>query len=483
MKRKEVHVVIGAGIAGCLSAITRTRAGYEVVLLEKEQARSPGTYPLCTQTSNIVSENHSGAEYPFDPRSARDCLDGRIVNQQFFPELIYGGKTYTYVIASQSMVDNGYDIVAQCRANMEVIRSHYMRRCAEDPSNAVFGGPGAICRELSTVKGVNDVAVVFITPQRGVNPVLVSTILEWEIKRNGIDFREGSTVTSVAERRDGRYQVEFAGAGGTRESLVADQVSLCSGATAFRMARRLSPSFEFPEIFMALREILYVDLPDGTDKNFTCLKLEDSFGGLFSPMNEHAAMIYYPPAGHIMNAVMDPASCMLPAEYPRHLADGHPEMQERAEWTLDQLRKFYPELRRSTILRTYLKVAINTVSDSRVRRNIGVFVVRPGATVTVLPKWTMCAVNARKELALALEHSASSGNIEPREVSELLAHATKTCWEAAPTWAAEPTEVAARAARHAVNMNTPQMIAEIFSDPSAGAGESATWATKASRTP
>lgn len=459
MKRKELHIVIGGGIAGCLSAIFRSRAGYQVVLLEKQQAQSSGAHPVCTQTSNIVSENHSGAEYPFDPQSARDCLDGRIENERLFPEVIYGGKTYSRIIASRSMMDDGHDIVGQCRANMEVIRSHYAKRWAEDSSNAVFGRPSAVCREVATVEGVNDVAAAFITPQRGMNSVFVSAVLEWELKRCGVEFRQGSSVTALTRLNDNKYRVEFENAERKLESLVADQVSLCSATRAFGMAKMLNPSLEFPKIFLALRTILYVDLPDGTDKTFTCLKLEDSYGGMLSPLNQHCAMIYHPPAAHIMNIVMDPASCRFPDEYARYLAHGPPKFEVRARQTLRRLREFYPELRRSEILGSYLKVAINTVDDSRIRRNIGVFSVQSGCTITVLPKWTMCAVNAKKELALALDHSLSAGNIEPEEARELRFQATKHRLEAPADWTEKPETLTAYATKHAVNMRLPKVLA------------------------
>lgn len=473
MKTTELHVVIGGGVAGCLSAITRSRSGYQVVLLEKERARSPGTYPICTQTSNIVSENHSGAEYPFDPQSARDCLDGRIENERFFPETIYGGKTYSRIIASRSMMADGYDIVGQCRRNMEVLRSHYARRCQEDASNAVFGppdpdpdpDPDGVCREIATVDNVRDVAAAFLTPQRGMNPVFVAAQLEWELRRSGVDFREGSSVTDVSRLPDGRYRINFVNAEGATEQLLADQVSLCSATAAFRMARQLNPALEFPKLYMALREILYVDLPDGTDKNFTCLKLEDAYGGMFSPLNEHCAMIYHPPAAHVMNVVMDPVSCRFPAEYTRYLKEGHPEAERRARWTLSKLCTFYPELARSSILGVYLKIAINTVSDSRVRRNIGVFTVQPGCTMTVLPKWTMCAVNARRELALALEESVARGNLEREEADRWLAQAVTAPREPLSPWATREEALTAYARKQAINMRVPEVLAIPFKKP------------------
>lgn len=472
--------MIGGGVAGCLAAITRSRSGYQVVLLEKERARSPGTYPICTQTSNIVSENHSGAEYPFDPQSARDCLDGRIENERFFPETIYGGKTYSRIIASRSMMADGHDIVGQCRRNMEVLRSHYARRCREDASNAVFGPHDPdpdldnVCREIATVANVRDVAAAFLTPQRGMNPVFVAAQLEWELRRSGVDFREGSSVTGITRLPDGRYRIDFVNADGATEQLLADQVSLCSATAAFRMARQLNPSLEFPKLYMALREILYVDLPDGTDKNFTCLKLEDAYGGMLSPLNEHCAMIYHPPAAHVMNVVMDPVSCRFPTEYARYLKEGHPEAERRAQWTLGKLRDFYPELARSSILGVYLKIAINTVSDSRVRRNIGVFTVQPGCTMTVLPKWTMCAVNARRELALALEESVARGNLEPEEADHLLDHAATSRPEPLSSWAAREETLTAYARKHAINMRVPEVLAIPFKKPGRSAAHAHT---------
>jgi hypothetical protein len=462
MKQRELHVVIGAGIAGCLAAITRSRAGYDVVVLERERARGTGAYPVCTQTSNIVSENHSGAEYPFDPQSARDCLDGRIANARFFPDVIFGGKTYSRIIASQSMMEDGYDIVGQCRANMDVIRAHYGRRCEEDPVNAVFGEPSTICREVETVPGVSDVASAFVTPQRGINPVLVSAAIDWELRLCGVDFREGSSVTTVTRCDDSKYRVEYLAADGRKESLIADQVSICAATAGFQMARSLNREMAFPRVFMALRAIFYVDLPDGTGKNFTCLKLEDAYGGMFSPLNASCAMVYHPPAAHIMNVAMDPRTCDLPAAYVHYLAAGHPAMGERAELTLRRLREFYPELRRSKILGAYLKVAVNTVSDSRVRRNIGVFKIRSGATLTVLAKWTMCASNAQRDLALALAHSVSCGNAEADEAHVLLGSAMRACWEAPPEWARAPEALVRMAKKHALNMSVPEVLAQGF---------------------
>lgn len=129
---------------------------------------------------------------------------------------------------------------------------------------------------------------------------------------------------------------------------------------------------------------------------------------------------------------------------------------------MDKLRGYFPELSRSSVLRSYLKIAINAVSDNRARRNIGVSTIRPGATMTVLPKWTMCVLNAGKEVALALDHSVSRGNIEPDEVPELLRKATQPCWSETPEWAADPDSTAKQTVKHAVNMGIPEIVATTF---------------------
>ncbi|MFG1779026.1 FAD-dependent oxidoreductase [Micromonospora sp. NPDC049048] len=464
MKRTELHIVIGGGIAGCLAAIMRRRAGYRVLLLERAEARSPEAYPICTGASNIVSENHSGAEYPFDPQSARDCFDGRLVNERFFPDLIFGGKDQSRVIASRAMQDSGTDIVGQCRDNMRVIQERYAQRCADDPADALFGAPDQICREIPTPDGVSDVAATFVTPQRGINPVVVTALLDQELRRCGVEVRGGAEVTDVSRRPDGTYQVEYV-EDGDRRTVVGDQVSLCAATETPAVARRLNPSLGLPPIYMALRQILFVHLPEGTSRNYTCLKLEDEYGGMLSPFSRDTALVYYPPAAHIAVHRVDPTTYALPDDFRHFLRNGHPEAAERARLALRQLSQWYPEVRGAEVVSSHLKVAINTTDSSRLRRNAGVFDVAPGCTATVLLKWTMCVVNAQRDLEAALRHSIATGNADRDEYAGLVARAT------API--APPSDVSAWQRRlriFAQNMGVPDQLARPFVD-IAGADE------------
>jgi glycine/D-amino acid oxidase-like deaminating enzyme len=458
VKRTELHIVIGGGIAGCLAAIMRRRAGYRVLLLERAEPRSPEAHPICTGASNIVSENHSGAEYPFDPQSARDCFDGRLVNERFFPDLVFGGKDYSRVIASRAMQDSGTDIIGQCRDNMRVIQDRYAQRCAEDPANALFGAPEQVCREIPAPEGISDVGATFVTPQRGINPVVVTALLDQELRRCGVEVRGGAEVTEVSRRSDGTYHVEYV-EDEVRKTVVGDQVSLCAATETPAMARRLNPSLALPSIYMALRQILFVDLPDGTTRDYTCLKLEDEYGGMLSPFSRDTALVYYPPAAHIAVHRVDPTTYALPDDFRHYLRNGHPEARERAELALRQLSQWYPEVRGAEVVSAHLKVAINTTDSSRLRRNAGVLDVAPGCTATVLLKWTMCVVNAQRDLEAALRHSIATGNADRDEYADLVARATVPI--------APPSDLAAWQRRLGVfarNMGVPERLAVPFVD-------------------
>jgi len=458
MREPELHVVIGAGIAGCTTAIMRWLAGYKVVILEKARSSDPQVYPICTETSSIVSENHSGAEYPYDSESITDCLDGRIANERFFPDFIYAGKTYTRTLASLSMVHTGDDISYRCRQSVETITKHYKQRIKENPNNCVLGDPDTICAELGEeFDGVNDVAAAFVTPQRGLNPVYVAALLEAEIKRLGIEFRQGHEVTNIEKNVDGTMTVHFLDEMGHQGMMNVDQVCITAAGQGFSLSKMLNPILDLPEIYFALRQISLVSLPQGCHKTYTCLKLEDQYGGMFSPFNQECAIIYHPPTAHIEMASMDHESCEVPTSFLQRLNDGYPD-EQRAQETLHKLRDFYPELKYAEILKSYLKIAIKTVDDSRIRRNIPVFQVVPGCTTIVLPKWTMAVINARRDLGFALDHSMQRGTFTEAQKDAVLQRSIQHSLLVPESWKADFSTFLNVALQHSKNMHLPESI-------------------------
>jgi hypothetical protein len=458
MRKREFHVVIGAGIAGCTAAIMRRLAGYEVVIVEKASSNDSQTYPVCTETSTVVSENHSGAEYPYDPRSTTDCLDGRIANAHFFPDFLYAGKTATRMLASASMIAAGDDIGARCRSNLDIITQHYRARVAANAKHAVFGAPETLCSELEEFDGVNDVAAAFITPQRGLNPVYAAALLEAEIKRLEIGLRQGRQVTKIEPLADGRLNIHCLDQQGARETLQADQVCIAAAGRGFHLAKTLNPGLVVPGIYVALRLIAFVTLPHASRKTYTCLKLEDRYGGMLSPLNQECAMIYYPPAAHIETALVHPTSGALPAAFLRALREGHPQTEQRAQQTLYALQAFYPELTHARILGSYLKLALNTTDISRMRRNMPVFQVTPGCTLIVLPKWTMAVVNARKDLEFALSCSLQRGTLSAAGRQALAQRVDAYTLPVPQQWRTDFPAFLQVALRHASNMRLPAAV-------------------------
>lgn len=465
MRERELHVVIGAGVAGCTAAILRRLAGYNVVILEKATSAATRVYPICTETSTVVSENHSGAEYPYDPQSTTDCLDGRMANALFFPDFMYAGKTYTRILASARMIDAGDDIRARCRKNLEIITEHYRRYVAANEKRQMFGSPETLCRELETFDEVNDVAAAFVTPQRGLNPVYVAALLEAEIKRLEIDFRQGRQVTKVEKQSDGRLSIHCLNRWGGRETIQADQVCIAAAGRGLHLSKMLNPGLALSGIYFALRLISFVTLPQGSRKTYTCLKLEDQYGGMLSPLNQECAMIYYPPAAHIEAALVDPVSGAMPTSFLRALDEGHPETAQRAQQTLHALQVFYPELKHAEILGSYLKVAINTTDISRMRRNMPVFQVAPGCTMIVLPKWTMAVVNARKDLEAALTCSVQRGTLSRAGKEAILQQTTDYVLPVPERWNTDFSAFLQVAREHARNMRLPASILSPMSRP------------------
>jgi glycine/D-amino acid oxidase-like deaminating enzyme len=458
MSNRELHVVVGAGIAGCVAAIMRRLAGYDVIILEKMKSDDSQVYPICTGTSAIVSENHSGAEYPYDAKSTVDCLDGRIENERFFPDFIYAGKTHTRIIASSSMVQAGDDIRERCRDTINTIKLHYKKRVEENDCNRVLGDPESICYEIEDFAGVEDTAAAFVTPQRGLNPVYVAALLEAEIKRLGIEFRQGYEVTGIEKQANGKLRIQGVNQWNQPETINADQVCVAAAGRGFQLSKMLRPQMNFPKTFFALRQISFVNVSRPCQKSYTCLKLEDQYGGMLSPLNETCVMIYHPPAAHMEIALLNPVSGEMPESLIQWLSNGHPESQERAEQTLDALTRFYPELKYAESLQSHLKIAINTTDISRMRRNMPVVQVVSGCTMIVLAKWTMAVVNAKEDLDFALNHSVQRGTLSQASKNDIIERMHGYTIPVPEAWKRNFSDFLEVASKHAKNMHLPGSI-------------------------
>jgi hypothetical protein len=463
LKIAEHHLVVGAGIAGCVSAILRRAVGYEVTVVDKRVSRSPAVYPVCTETSSIVSENHSGAEYPFDAASGMDCLDGRIANQRFFPDVIYGGKSHTRIIASERMSQGPEDIRRQCRLSLARLRDHYRRRVAEEPANEVLGHPDDFVTEFpGGPQGVRDASATFVTPQRGINPTYTAAVLDAELRSLGVRFIAGATVQQIKPQANGEFHISWLTELDGQHHQVFDQVCVAASVNGFGLALALNPGLALPQIYLALRQILLVRLPDGahTPRDFTCLKLEHAHGGMFSPFNPRDILVYYPPLAHMAVTMMPPGG-NVPDDY-REMVAGHGPTGGRVGQTIDRLSEYYPELADATVTGIYHKIAINTVDDSRVRRNMGVFAVAPGCSLLILPKWTMAVRNAVQDVTRALGESVRRGHLTAAAAAAKASELARYRVAVPAEWSHSPDNIRASAQHHAANMGLPLSTAESF---------------------
>jgi glycine/D-amino acid oxidase-like deaminating enzyme len=416
---REHHLVIGGGVAGTLTALVMRRAGYKVTLLESSFGMH-STYAVGADTSAVVSENHSGAEYPFDETSAKDCLEARLDNELIFPEWIYAGKGHTRILASIVAGGGDDDIVSRCRNNVRILREHYDALVQSGLRARLFGDSNQAFREIDANMGVNDVGAAFITPQRGLNPVFVAAALEFALRTSGVVVKAGVTAKETLRLSDGRFRVSTSSAVGSRRPEVyeVDQLTIAAACHGLVMARQLNPMLELPRLFAAIRQIELVDLPESTEHTYTCLKLEDRHGGMFSPLNKGLALIYHPPAAHVETLRLWELDYRLPERW-RDLAGSSAVVAERAKRTCEILRDFYPELRNSKRVKSFLKIAINTVADSRVRRNLRPINICEGAVLILLAKWSMCATNAFATLTLSVKTSLSRRGVAANDAEEL----------------------------------------------------------------
>lgn len=450
---KEKHAIIGAGVAGCITAIMRKKAGYDVIIFESTTSHSADQHSVCSKTSKVVSENHSGSEYPFDTQSAIDCFNSRMLNEKFFGDFIYAGKDYSRIIPSVEMSLTNENIEKYCFENFNLLKAEYETKIAEKIENRVFGDPASAFKIDHTISNyVLDSDHAYVTPQRGFNPVYVSTLLDWHINKLKIPVIESCDIKNIRRHSNGQYEVfGVNNISGEESKFIFSQICICSGKDSFQLSKIVNADFAFPQIYLAHRNISLVKLNKKLDIQFTCLKLEQEYGGMFSPFNDSVAMIYHPPSAHIGINKMDGNSC----EVPREVSDFMLRKSRRfdvAEQTLKSLIKYYPILENAEVITTFNSVAINTFNDPRIRRNMGVFEIAPGCSSIILPKWTMAVTNALKSLELSLIHSGYTNEDVKAKINEI----KQFQLEVPEEWREDMNNFYVLAKSHALNLGYPE---------------------------
>jgi FAD dependent oxidoreductase len=390
----ETAVIVGAGLGGCFLAAELRRLGYgEVVLLE----RLPG---ICGVGPRVVTELHAGGEYPFDPRSAVDCLHGlAAIHRMLPPEAVTKPRTHMLIAAGTAAAGmDGHRYAALLRH----LQAEYEQMVRRDPRLEQDICPvGEFWRRLDPDEYADVVNVDsgFVTPQRGVQPDVLVTSIARLLHRAGVDVRVGHNVRRVVRRGHGRFRVEaVTGTGVT--TFDCSQVAFANHVRGFALARGVADDDHVPpdRVYIALRLIAAVEYR--RPRPFpapTRLMLEGDFGAMDAPLSDRHGLVYHPPLSHLALTELPPPYT-VPADWLDRLEQPAGSDFERARQLVARAAEIaYPGLREAEVRQPRVAIAVNGVADSRVRRNMGVLTpTRDCVSLAFTTKATTTALNATR---------------------------------------------------------------------------------------
>ncbi|WP_405092484.1 FAD-dependent oxidoreductase [Micromonospora sp. NBC_01392] len=391
---KESVVVIGAGLAGCFVACELRRRGYgEVILVERLNA-------VCGVGPRVVSEIHAGGEYPFDRQSAIDCLHGLAVLMRTLPAGAIA-KPRSHLLIAKGTASNEMDGVRYSQF-LNGLRCEYESMVRQDPGlEQVICAVRDFWRRLDPDEYADTVNVEsgFETPQRGVLPSDLALAVNSALESSGVIVRLGHEVLSAARRGVGEFRVQVQ-TGARISDIDCSQVVFANHVAGFGMATALADSdFRPPEsIFIALRMIAEVDY--NVPRHFpspTRLMLEGNHGAMDAPMGTGRALVYHPPLSHVeireLRAPFD-----IPQQWLERRASPMFGDLERADRIVARAAEIaYPYLRSASVREPRLAIAVNSVNNSRVRRNMGLMrPTRDCVSLAFTTKATTTALNAAR---------------------------------------------------------------------------------------
>jgi hypothetical protein len=364
----------------------------------------------------VISEIHAGGEYPFDARSGIDCLHGLAVLYRLLPaHVLTKPRTQLMVSTGNRPVDldeNRYQL------HLTMLRNEYERMVRADPAlESDICAVTDFWRRLRPDEhdDVINVAGAFETPQRGVDPDTLAAVMIETVAESGVDVRLSHEVRAVVRRGKGAFRVF----GSTRANDFAfdcSQIAFANHIHGFAMMNTLADDhFVPPTAFVGRRMIALVEY--GSERPFpspTRLMLEGDFGAMEAPLGRNRSLVYYPPVSHLSSIRLDPPYALPPTW--RNTSDNAHDIDCTVAERLiaGAANVAYPYLAGSRIVEPKVAFAVNSVANSRVRRNFGVL--KPCddcISLTFNTKATTTAINAARAASLLV------GDVEARRGREL----------------------------------------------------------------
>ncbi|STX29690.1 bifunctional tRNA (mnm(5)s(2)U34)-methyltransferase/FAD-dependent cmnm(5)s(2)U34 oxidoreductase [Legionella beliardensis] len=205
-------IVIGAGIAGTLTALELANKGYKVALIEAGSQVLPPT----SSTQNECNKLHTGMHYLGDIKTAEHCLTRAIEFAKKYPEFLAGKDNLSSPCRRGRHYVIGESLVSPEEAEQIThrLRALYQERIDADPTNEVFGKVEHFIQKLkpeeynfisntipiSTPDGekVTSVAVAYETGESQVDIIALQKHLQAEVDSHAnIEFIPNSRVTDL----------------------------------------------------------------------------------------------------------------------------------------------------------------------------------------------------------------------------------------------------------------------------------------------
>ncbi len=449
--------IIGGGYTGIITAILLGQAipDASIVLIEKERH-------LLTGASLTPGRLHLGGEYPLDPETAVSCLWGAFLLKQLF-----GSAVLTDIPAAQYLVAKDtadFDLTLENQKDFyeknirDVYRKIYDRFFpTSSHKEDFFGPPEDLLRSLSASElpsshfsgGVE-------IKEPGIHPIKMATALKHLLSSFDITIRTDTEVLGVHNVRGWTLNTN-------KEAVHADIVvnatwqeiyNLDKEALAvpeIRHGRAVSASMSpvSPEYHIFSRALLVIDTsseeavlaatPSSSSSSasaasagtptFSTLPFENgdlrayfgllgSNGGMFCPINQNTALLYWPDlsGSYIAKTRLGGARTLSSPDFLRRMYKAKEEEiipGEISRQILENLKEKYPQLKDARPLRLVVRETLSHDEDLGKRPPLPVTEIKKGWFSALSTKATfsgITALNAVKQILSYIKAGSSVGN-------------------------------------------------------------------------
>lgn len=415
MSIEQNVMIVGAGVSGLTTAIYAKLAGYkEVICAERGAGPASGN-------SGIIAQAHSGIEYPNDPQSGIDCLEGLMMFVHCLPPQIFVGEVTRVLVAKGK--EELIPIVENHIFN--ILAPHYREHGKKFDYN--LGTPDAAFRKLQDDEYADAPHIIagYITPQRTINSAILATVLQAYAEQLGVKFLFNHEVTNISKQD--KYTIICQKPNDEFITIESDIIALTAYDRNTFLAQMVNPNYNDGNLSVSLREIPIVTRKSETFTSPTraSFTLKDELGGMDAPVSDDCRIIYRPSskAGHASNTV--PLSQIIPC-WALELVEPHPTSVRAKNTKKDLEKHIYPWLQDFEIAGTYKKLVIlGGDQDVDKRPNRKQREVADGMFDLIAMKATYCVLNAKEITQAFLAYSLSQGVISTSQYTIALNNVAK----------------------------------------------------------